>query len=343
MNVKKITFVVWAVFSTTFVFSQIKISGTVLDAQNHKPLQGVQIQSKQHNNVGALTGVKGDFVVEIPQKNDVLIFKYLGYNSKEIKCRGNKNEISLGEIFLNKRIYPLNEITVSSGLVKDNNAAVSITEIRGNKIRSQLSDNPLPLILNIDPSVFAVRNGGGSGDAVLNVRGFKQENVALLLNGIPINGEENGLVYWSNWLGLSDATAAIQIQKGPGFANLTSNAIGGSINILTKKTENEKGGNFNIETTNYGNRKISFSLNSGTLPGNWQISCSGSVFGGKGYIDATPVKGASYFIVANKIIDKKNEINFTLIGAPQYHEQRTIKLSYSEMLKHGYKFNKDWG
>ncbi len=343
MNLKKIVLTVLAITFAGLLFSQTLVTGTVVDVQNSKPVAGVQIFVKHGLKNGTVSAKNGYFEISVETKNRVLVFKSLGYKQKEIDLKTVKSYPLLGNVYLEQEIYSIDEVTVSLGFVKDKNTPVSITEIPARKIKSRLSGNPLPVILNADPSVFAVRTGGGSGDAVLSMRGFKQENVALLLNGIPINGEENGLVYWSNWLGLSSATRGIQIQKGSGFVNLASNAVGGSVNIITKTAGNEKGADFGIQTTSYGNTEYSLSYGSGILDNGWKFSFSGTVFSGKGYIEATPVKGFSYFFTASKDINPKNSINFSLLGAPQYHEQRTIKLSYAEMEKYGYRFNKDWG
>ena len=46
--------------------------------------------------------------------------------------------------------------------------------------------------------------GGGFGDAKINMRGFQSANVAVLVNGIPVNDMEGGWVYWSNWIDRSN-------------------------------------------------------------------------------------------------------------------------------------------
>ncbi len=340
---KKIVTTILVMLIATSLFSQIKINGTVYDARTLKPLRNVQVLTSTGLQHGTITENRGKFSIFVPTKKGTLLFRYIGYKPKKIAYKGNNNVINLGTVLLTPQSYSLDEITISSGMVNYNKAPVSITEISAKTIDNELSDRPLPIIFNEDPAVFAVRNGGGSGDASLSIRGFKQENVALLLNGIPINGEENGLVYWSNWLGLNDVSAEIQIQKGPGFANLASNAVGGSINIITKSAGRQKGVILAMQTTSYGNKKVSLSINSGKTKNNWQIAFAGSWFGGPGYIDATYVKGFSYFIAASKKINSKNKISFTLIGAPQYHQQRTLKLSNKEVKIHGFFYNKDWG
>ena len=62
-------------------------------------------------------------------------------------------------------------------------------------------------------------SGGGYGDGRINLRGFNSENVAVLINGIPVNDMENGRVYWSNWAGLGDVTSSMQVQRGLGASN----------------------------------------------------------------------------------------------------------------------------
>ena len=49
------------------------------------------------------------------------------------------------------------------------------------------------------PSVYVSNQAGGFGDSQVFLRGFDQVNTAFLLNGQPINGMEDGRMYWSNW------------------------------------------------------------------------------------------------------------------------------------------------
>src|SRR5690606_41594748 len=71
----------------------------------------------------------------------------------------------------------------------------------------------------------------------MRVRGFEQDNTAFLLNGQPINGMEDGLMYWSNWSGLNDIATGVQIQRGLGSSKLAISSVGGTINFVTKATE----------------------------------------------------------------------------------------------------------
>jgi hypothetical protein len=249
----------------------------------------------------------------------------------------------IGLVELIAEPYSLDEITISTGMVKETEMPVTVSTISAKTIQRELGDRPLPFIMNTVPGVYAVRTGGGSGDAELSIRGFNQENVGLLLNGVPINGAENGLVYWSNYLILTDAAAEIQIQKGPGVANAANNSVGGSMNIITEPAAKEKGGFISFKLTNYTNFTTSIGLNSGKLNNGWSISFLGSFIYGPGYIDATYARGWSYYFALSKQLNEKNKIVINLLGDPQVHGQRTLKLSNAEHNFYGNLYNKDWG
>ena len=42
------------------------------------------------------------------------------------------------------------------------------------------------------------------------------ENIAVMVNGVPVNDMEWGGVYFSNWAGLSDVTRSTQVQAWMG-------------------------------------------------------------------------------------------------------------------------------
>ena len=90
--------------------------------------------------------------------------------------------------------------------------AVAYSDVSKDEIALRLGSQDIPLAMNLVPSVYATNQGGGAGDARINVRGFNQRNVAIMINGIA-NDMENDQVYWSNWTGVNDITSSIQMQK----------------------------------------------------------------------------------------------------------------------------------
>lgn len=329
-------------FFHSSLFSQFIISGKIVEDGSLKPIESAHIVMPDGKN-GSVSDSEGKFSIEVSKEKDWLTIVCLGYKSKPVFFKTTGKLTDIGRIDLIAEPYSLDEITISAGVAKENEIPITVSSISAKTIQKELGDRPLPFIMNTVPGVFSVRTGGGSGDAELSIRGFNQENVGLLLNGVPINGAENGLVYWSNYLTLIDAAAEIQIQKGPGIANAAINSVGGSINIITEPASKVKGGFISLQITNYANFTTSVGLNSGKMNNGWSISFLGSFIKGPGYIDATYVKGWSYYLALSKQLNERNKITINLLGDPQVHGQRTLKISNEEHNFYGNLYNKDWG
>ncbi len=323
--------------------AQNSITGIVLNQETMVPIADVHIKIYGYE-AGTTTNPDGTFILkDLISSKVTLEFTALSFKKYTIDIKLNNGTNNLGTILLENQPYSLDEISINAGLSIERDLPISVSSISSNTINNTIGDRPLPLIMQNTPGVFSVRDGGGSGDSRLSIRGFHQENVSLLLNGIPINGEENGLVYWSNWLGLSSSAAEIQIQKGAGVANASIYSVGGTVNIITKNTQQVKSGAISFNTSSYGNINTNIVLNSGLLKSGWNASLMIGLGKGLGYIDATYMSSFSYFFNATKQLTPDHKITITLLGAPQRHGQRTLKLSNEEVNYSGLKFNKDWG
>ena len=106
----------------------------------------------------------------------------------------------------------LNEIQVVSDIAIDRETPVAFTTIPVKKINEELASQDIPMLLNSTPGVYATQGGGGDGDTEL-LLGVLTKNVAVMIDGIPVNDMENGWVYWSNWFGLDAVTSNIQVQR----------------------------------------------------------------------------------------------------------------------------------
>ncbi|MFP4470800.1 MAG: TonB-dependent receptor [Bacteroidales bacterium] len=323
--------------------AQSFVTGRVLDAANKNGLQDANVQVPDLS-AGTITGNSGRFKLPLPAGDFTILFSNVGYASVELDVSLEKNQIlDIGEIFLQPDLIALDEVNIISSVAEERKAPIALTTISERQIRNQLGDQPFPEIMKMVPGVYPTRVGGGSGDAEVNVRGFEQENVALLLNGIPISSVENGLVYWNNWIGLSDATRSVQVQRGLGVSNVALNSVGGTINIVTKTTEAVKGGSIGFSMTSYGNEKLTLNLSTGLMNNGVAVNFLGSRTQGPGYVDATYVDAWAYFLSVSKEFNKRHQLVFTALGAPERHGQRNLKLSQQEIDLHGIKFNKDWG
>ena len=72
---------------------------------------------------------------------------------------------------------------------------------------------------------------------------------------------------WSNWDGVGDATASIQMQRGLSAVNLATPSIGGTMNIITDPTALERGGKLKQEIGAAGFVKTTLNYNTGLMMG----------------------------------------------------------------------------
>ena len=190
-------------------------------------------------------------------------------------------------------------------------------------IEEKLGTMEFPEILKSTPGVYATKQGGGYGDSDINLRGFKTENIAVMVNGVPVNDMEWGGVYFSNWAGLSDVTRSTQVQRGLGASKVSVPSVGGSLNIVTRSTDAQKGGSISYGMGNDGMNSILFSVSTGLMKGGWAVSLLGGKKWGDGYIQGTDFEGYNYFLNVSKKLNDAHQLSFTAFGAPQSHYQRS--------------------
>lgn len=237
----------------------------------------------------------------------------------------------------------LQELVVNAHFAKRNATPLSLSVISPEAISLHAAaPNYLEMFQGI-PGVYATASTGSYGDATLNMRGFKQDNIAILLNGIPIQGLTSGSMYWSNWMGLADATYAVQVQKGLGSHMLTDCAMGGMINIVTKSCSEEPRTDFGFSLTEAGTKKVTLTHNTGLLKNGWSINANLSYVQGNSVVEATNIKTFSYMLNVSKILNATNTLIFTALGSPEKHDQRNTELSAAEVDKYGTTYSKNWG
>ena len=237
----------------------------------------------------------------------------------------------------------IQEAVINSTFASVTSSPLRLTTIDGEKLMQRATARTYPEMLRGIPSLYATSESGSYGDAKLNIRGFGQDNISVLLNGIPISGLVTGSMYWNNWMGLADATYAVQVQKGVGASLLSDGSVGGSVNIITESPSETFSAEAGVHGSHYGTVKGFVKLSSGTLPKGWAVNLMASYVGGNGYVDATMVNSFAYMLNVSKLIGQEHSLIFTALGSPEKHEQRSSRLSQEEVERYGLSYNKNWG
>lgn len=332
------------------VFSQGKITGTISDGRGSLPGANVAVKGTK---IGASTDFDGKFSVTTSVNSGQLVISFVGFEEKTIKFSvSNGGTANLGTIVLTENSNELSEIVVKSTVIdiaKDRKTPVAVSTIKAAEIQEKLGSQEFPEILANTPSVYATKSGGGFGDSRINIRGFSQNNIAVMINGMPVNDMENSAVFWSNWAGLSDVTSAMQVQRGLGSSKLAISSVGGTINIVTKASDMKEGGTVGTTFGNANYLKTQASYSTGKMNNGLSASILLSQTRGDGYIDGTKFQGYNYFLALGYEINEKHDIQFTFTGAPQWHNQRSAAPTIATFLQYGSngepntKYNSDWG
>ena len=317
------------VMSVGLVFGQA-VTGFV--GVGEEPLVGANV-TVEGTELGGVTDAEGKFVIETGTGTFDVTASYIGYVSqtKIVKVGDIVGSVSFD---LETDVVALTALEVLASRA-DETTPVAYTNVSKEEMEVRLGSQDIPMILNTTPSVYATQQGGGAGDARINVRGFNQRNVAVMINGVPQNDMENGWVYWSNWDGVGDATSSIQMQRGLSAVNLATPSIGGTMNIITDPAAHDKGGKLKQEVGEGGFLKTTLNYNSGLI--NDKLAVSGTIVRktGDGFIDGTWTDAWAYYLGTSYAVSDDQRFELYAIGAPQRHGQNLYKqniATYSQEL-----------
>ena len=328
------------------MFSQQTVTGIVLDNDTRLGLPGVNVvvlNSKEN----ATTDDNGKFQITTVQTAGSVEISYIGFQTKVLTFKvATGGSTNLGQIVIGTDSNQLDEIIVVGkgviDLAETRRTPIAVSTIRAAEIKQKTGSADVTQAMVNTPSVYVAGQSGGFGDSRITVRGFGQDNTAFLLNGQPINGMEDGLIYWSNWSGMSDIASGIQIQRGLGSSKLAISSVGGTVNFVTKTTDKREGGFVSAGVANDNYLKTTAAYSTGEGENGFGASVLFTKWQGDGYNDGTYGEGLNYFISLGYKINEQHNLNFLFTGAPQEHDQNFSK-TIGDYLKYGRRFNNNTG
>ncbi|MFN8865368.1 MAG: carboxypeptidase-like regulatory domain-containing protein, partial [Flavobacteriales bacterium] len=316
MNRQNLFIAILFVCASISTQAQTKVTGVVRDATSGETLPTATIV--YGSGQGTSTDLDGKYELILESGKYTLTANYVGMEpvSKEIYVGSVPFEVNFS-----LQSVAMREVEIVADIAIERKTPVAYSDVSPLKIKEELGTRDLPLVLNTTPGVYATQAGGGDGDARINIRGFNQRYVAVMVDGIPMNDMENGLVYWSNWFGLDVVTQKIQVQRGLGASKLAIPSIGGTINVLSQGIDQKRQLTFSSEVGNNQNLRQTIGYNSGRLKGGWGVTASLSVRTNKGWVENLQSKQLFYFFKVHKEF-ARSSLSFSVMGSPQEHFQR---------------------
>jgi outer membrane receptor for ferrienterochelin and colicins len=230
---KKLLLWISSLFISTFVFGQT-INGKI-SAENGEEIPYANVYLKQ-TKIGTSTNEIGFYELKnVPKGSYTLIVSSIGYKTKSINISFTGDKTITKNITLLED-NSLDEIVVTGTLrpVSKTNSPVPVEVYSETFFRK----NPTPSIFESLQNVNGVRpqlncNVCNTGD--IHINGLEGPYTFVLIDGMPI---VSGLSTVYGLTGIPQALIErVEIVKGPASTLYGSEAVGGIINIITKKPE----------------------------------------------------------------------------------------------------------
>ncbi len=214
-----------------FLFSQtVSISGTITSNENPVPFASVYIQG---GSVGTNTDSNGNYQLEIPTGTIILVAQAQGYRTQTKELIVTNNTRQNIDFSLVEDILGLEEVVVSAtrNRVERRSAPVVVSSLKPRLLTATQSIT-VAEGLNFAPGVRVETNCQNCGFTQVRLNGLDGAYTQILLNSRPIFTSLLG-VYGLEQIP-TNIIERVEVVRSGGSALYGSNAIAGTVNIITK-------------------------------------------------------------------------------------------------------------
>lgn len=209
------------------------VTGSVLDENTNEPLIGAAVVLKSAPSKGAITDENGNFQLNVPSLNEILVITFTGYNSQEVPLNGStkidvklKSGQSLGEV-----------VVIGYGAIKRSNVTGAIVSVKTEELAKVPSTNVLESLQGKIAGMDITRSSGSAGAKVNTVirgnRSLTASNEPLVIvDGIQYNNIQD--------LNPNDIASMEVLKDAASTAIYGSRGANGVILVTTKRGEQGK-------------------------------------------------------------------------------------------------------
>ena len=206
------------------------ISGKIISAEDRSAIDFADIYLKE-TTYGCITDENGTFRLEAPQGTYTLAVAAIGYGTYETTITLSGRDTTLRTIALKPARNQLDEVVVISERKSHvRQSAFNAVDLSVKEMHN--SSKSLGEALSQLPGLKLRESGGVGSDAQLTLDGFSGKHVKVFIDGVPQEGAGTALDI--NNLPVNFAER-IEVYKGVVPVGFGSDALGGVINIVTKK------------------------------------------------------------------------------------------------------------
>lgn len=216
-------------------FSQHKtmISGKVLSTE--KTTVDFATVYLKGTNYGGTTNEKGIYHLQAPAGEYTLVVSAIGYKTVEKPVKLMRGERTKMNVVISPQATELDEVVVvSNGVTRLKRSAFNAVALDTKALQN--STQNLSEALAQAPGMKIRESGGVGSDMQLMMDGFTGKHIKIFIDGVPQEGV--GSSFGLNNIPVNYAER-IEVYKGVVPVGFGTDAIGGVINIITKKNRNK--------------------------------------------------------------------------------------------------------
>ena len=217
----------------TQAFAQRQVTGTVTDASSGDPLIGATIQIKGTTR-GTVTDMSGKYTIDVDGPGDVLIFSYVGYDSKE-ETVGDRTAI---DMTLSEAATQLQDVVVIGyGTVKKNDLTGSVAVVTSEDLNRTPAATFSKALQGRASGVMVSNTSGRPGSGVsINVRGIG----SISRDASPIYVIDGVITGNLNAINPSDIESLQVLKDASATAIYGADGANGVVIITTKRGQSGK-------------------------------------------------------------------------------------------------------
>jgi TonB-dependent starch-binding outer membrane protein SusC len=185
--IKPVIVLVLLLVSSAIAFGQT-VSGVVLDAETGEPLPSANIVYAG-TTIGTATNLEGEYSLEVPSLDGTLVFRYVGYETREVPIAGN----TVINVSLESETLLADElVVVAYGVQQRSLVTGAISRIEARDIQQSASLRVEQALQGRTPGVIVMQNSGQPGSGVtVRIRGIGTTGDAeplYIVDGMPVSG-----------------------------------------------------------------------------------------------------------------------------------------------------------
>ena len=212
------------IFTSTLMYAQSEIRGTVVDATG-EPIIGATVMEKGTSN-GTITDFDGNFKVKV-NPGVTLVFTYIGYQTQELPAKNGM------QITMKDNAKELAEVVVTGYQTQrkaDLTGSVSVVETKDLKTSSDT--DPMRALQGKVPGMTITSNGSPVGAGTVRIRGIGSFNSSqdplFVIDGVPTTTN-------LNTLNMNDIES-MQVLKDAASASIYGSRAANGVIIITTRS-----------------------------------------------------------------------------------------------------------